>query len=134
MRRVLLLSAGFAMLGLGGVGILLPVLPTTPFVLCASGCFAAASPRLYRWLAGTRYFGEYIQNYRQKTGISTKARVTGLIFLWGMLLLSMLLVQKPVVIGILAVVGVAVSIHILTIRARPRQPGVPQTKTTRPKE
>lgn len=116
MRRVILMALGFGALGLGAVGMALPVLPTTPFVLCAAGCFGASSPRLYQRLAATRYFGEYIRNYKHKTGISRRARATGLLFLWATLGISMALSQKPTVIAILAVVGVAVSIHLLTIR------------------
>ncbi len=115
MKRAMLMGAGFLALALAGAGLLLPVLPTTPFVLCAAGCFAVASPGLYRRLAATRYFGEYISNYKNKTGIGKKARYTGLAFLWGTLLVSAALAARPLVWGILAVVGVAVSVHILLL-------------------
>lgn len=115
-RRPLMMVLGFCALALAGLGILLPVLPTTPFVICAAGCFSATSPRLYQKLAGTKYFGEYIQNYKQKTGISNKARWTGLIFLWTALVISAIAANSLHVYIALAIVGVCVSIHILTIR------------------
>ncbi|MGI6004659.1 MAG: YbaN family protein [Christensenellales bacterium] len=118
MKRIVLLVLGFLALVLGGIGIFLPVLPTTPFVLCAAGCFAASSPALYEKLLRTRYFGEYIRNYKEKTGISARTRWTGIIFLWLMLGISAVLVQKTHVWIILGVVGVCVSIHILTIRRK----------------
>lgn len=118
MRQIVLLVLGFGALALGGLGLLLPVLPTTPFVLCAAGCFATASPRMYQKLLKTRYFGEYIQNYKSKVGISRKARVLGMLSLWGALLLSMLFSKNPYVVLLLAVVGVGVSIHLLTIRRK----------------
>lgn len=116
MRRIILMSLGFVALAVGGIGILLPVLPTTPFVLCAAGCFGASSPGLYHRLERTKYFGEYIRNYRNKTGISPAARWIGIGFLWATLALSGILSQRPAVMVVLAVVGVAVTIHILTIR------------------
>ncbi|NLW78151.1 MAG: DUF454 domain-containing protein [Ruminococcaceae bacterium] len=122
MRRIIFLSLGFGALALGGVGLALPVLPTTPFVLCAAGCFGASSPRLARWLEHTPYFGEYVRNYRHKTGIRRRARVAGIGFLWAMLILSSLLAGRPLVTAALALVGVAVSIHILAIRPQ-RAPG-----------
>mgnify|MGYP000947716708 CR=1 FL=1 len=106
------------MLALGGIGIVLPMLPTTPFVLCAAGCFAASSPKLYKWLEGTKYFGEYIRNYRNKAGISERARWIGIGFLWLTLTISALISRKPVMIIILAVVGISVTIHLLTIRKK----------------
>jgi uncharacterized membrane protein YbaN (DUF454 family) len=118
MKRIALNILGFLALGLGAVGIFLPVLPTTPFVLCAAGCFSVANPALYRKLASSRYFGEYIRNYREKTGVSRAARASGLIFLWSMLLISALVFRRPLMWAILGTVGVAVSIHILTIRRR----------------
>lgn len=114
-KKIVFICLGCGALALGGIGLLLPVLPTTPFVLCAAGCFGASSPGLYRKLASTRYFGEYINNYKNKTGISNKARLTGIGFLWTTLTVSALLARKPAVIAILALVGVCVTIHIATI-------------------
>lgn len=116
MKKILLIIAGFLSLLLGGIGLMLPVLPTTPFVLIAAGCFGASSPRLYRRLQNNRYFGEYVRNYKEKSGISTQARRNGLLFLWGTLAVSALLFRSAHVWAILGIVGIAVSIHILTIR------------------
>lgn len=122
MRRILLLIGGCAALALGGVGVALPFLPTTPFVLIAAGCFAVSSPRLYQKLAETKYFGEYIRNYKERTGISRRARVTGLVFLWLTLGVSAAVFCNTHVWIALGIVGVAVSAHILTIRpTHPRQ-------------
>ncbi|MDR1541552.1 MAG: YbaN family protein [Clostridiales bacterium] len=115
-KRIILVTLGFAALGLGGIGLFLPILPTTPFVLCAAGCFGASYPALGKKLENTRYFGEYVKNYRNKSGISKKARLSGLVFLWLTLGISAALVRKPLVMGILAVVGICVSIHILLLK------------------
>ncbi len=118
MRRVLLNILGFTALACGAVGVALPVLPTTPFVLCAAGCFSAANPAMYQRLSKGKYFGEYIRNYRERTGISAAARVRGIVFLWATLLVSGALIRRPGVLIVLAVVGAAVTAHILTIRRR----------------
>ncbi|MGI6665105.1 MAG: YbaN family protein [Christensenellaceae bacterium] len=119
LRKALLLLGGFIALGFGAIGIFLPILPTTPFVICAGICFSMVSPNLYNWLLSTKYFGEYLRNYKYKTGISKEARRNGLLFLWGTLLLSALIFRGVLIWSILFVVGVCVSIHILTIRRVP---------------
>lgn len=102
------------MLVLGGIGVFLPVWPTTPFVLVAAGCFSR-SPRLSAWLCRTRFFREYIENYRNGCGISGKTKALSLVFLWGMLGCSAWFVRKPLVWTILLTVGISVTIHILVI-------------------
>lgn len=89
MKRIILISIGCIFVGFGGLGLVLLVLPTTPFVLVASACFAASSPTLYNKLINSPYFGEFIRNYREKSGISKKTRITALVFLWTTLLISM---------------------------------------------
>jgi uncharacterized membrane protein YbaN (DUF454 family) len=116
LKKAVFTGAGFFALGLGGVGIFVPVLPTTPFVLLASICFGAVNPALYRALEKNRFFGPYIRNYRQKTGISAKARIGGLLFLWTGLGVSALLVDNLHVRIFLAVVCVGVSLHLLLIK------------------
>jgi uncharacterized membrane protein YbaN (DUF454 family) len=121
-KKVVLTGAGFLALGLGGLGVFLPVLPTTPFVLLASLCFGAVNPALCRALERNRFFGPYVRNYRQKTGISARARIGGLLFLWTGLGVSALLVDNLHVRIFLALVCVGVSLHILLIK--PSRAGV----------
>jgi uncharacterized membrane protein YbaN (DUF454 family) len=118
LRRILLNIAGFLAIGLGAVGIFLPLLPTTPFVLLAAGCFASANPKMYKWLVKSKYFGEYIRNFREKKGISTQTRVRALIFLWLTLSLSAVIFRFIHVWIILGIVGIGVSIHLLTLKGR----------------
>lgn len=118
MKRVLLLTGGWAMLALGGVGVLVPVLPTTPFVLLAAGCFSCASPRVYALLLRSRFFGPYIENYRTGGGVPWSAKIRGLVMLWPLLILSMVSIQKPVMTAVLLVVGAAVTAHLLLLKTR----------------
>lgn len=122
MKKVLLISLGGLCLLLGGIGVVLPLLPTTPFVLVAAGCFGASSPRLYNWLERSPYFGEYIRNYREHTGISRATRWRALIFLWLGMALALYFAPSALVRGILCLVLAGVSIHLLSIKKRVEEP------------
>ncbi|WP_164670901.1 YbaN family protein [Virgibacillus doumboii] len=80
--KVLLIIAGSISLGLGILGILLPLIPTTPLLLLAAACYVRSSDRLYDWLITNKYFGSYIVNYRQGKGIPLKAKVMGVTLIW----------------------------------------------------
>lgn len=76
--RALWTAAGLACVGLGGLGVVLPGLPTTPFVVLAAACFARSSPRLYRWLVEHRLFGPLIRDFRAGKGVSLRVKVWAL--------------------------------------------------------
>ncbi|WP_174615665.1 YbaN family protein [Virgibacillus ihumii] len=80
--KFLLVIAGSISLVLGLIGIILPLLPTTPLLLLAAACYVRSSRRLYVWLITNKYFGSYIENYRQGKGIPLKAKIMGVTFLW----------------------------------------------------
>jgi len=67
-------ALGFLFLGLAFVGVFLPLLPTTPFVLLAAACFAKSSERWYRWLLSNRTFGPIIKNWQEEQCISCHVR------------------------------------------------------------
>lgn len=111
-------ALGILCLALGVVGIVLPVLPTTPFVIAAALCFSAGSPHLSVWLEKNRYFGPYIEHYRNKTGVPLRQKICGIIFLWVMLGISVMVVQKPFVTLILCIVGILVTLHLVLLKTR----------------
>jgi hypothetical protein len=82
LTRTLLILGGTICLVLGVVGMFLPVLPTTPFLLLAAYCYARSSQRFYDWLLTNRWFGEYIRNYREGRGIPLKQKVLTIVLLW----------------------------------------------------
>ncbi|GGJ90492.1 hypothetical protein GCM10007063_11320 [Lentibacillus kapialis] len=82
LKMVLLMIAGTISLVLGVLGIVLPLLPTTPFLLLAAACYVRSSEKLYNWLITNKYFGSYIQNYRDGNGIPLRAKVIGVSTLW----------------------------------------------------
>lgn len=65
---------GLVALGLGLAGVVLPLLPTTPFMLLAAACFAKSSPRLHDWLIGHRVFGPAIRDWRDHGAISARSK------------------------------------------------------------
>jgi len=102
---------------LGVLGIFVPVLPTTPFLLLAAICYARSSERFYHWLLNNRWFGEYIKNYREGRGIPLRVKILTLIALWltigftTLLVISVWWVQL-----ILLGVAVGVTIHLVRIK------------------
>ncbi|MEI6419332.1 MAG: YbaN family protein [Sphingomonadales bacterium] len=102
MRRQLWIAAGCTCVALGAAGVVLPLLPTTPFVLLAAWCFARSSPRLHDWLLAHRLFGPLISNWRQHRAISRTAKRASL-------------ASMAAVLGISWVAGV--DWHVLAIQA-----------------
>lgn len=114
--RVLLMIAGTVSLVFAVVGLVLPLIPTTPFLLLTAACYCRSSERLYNWLMNNKWFGEYIRNYREGKGIPLKTKILALTFLWVTISISALFfVQILIVQVVLLVVAIAVSIHILRL-------------------
>ena len=76
---------GFIFLGLGLIGVFLPLLPTTPFLLLSAGCFAKSSEKWHRWLLSSRIFGPTIKDWQEKKciSVSTKVIAISLVVLFG---------------------------------------------------
>jgi uncharacterized membrane protein YbaN (DUF454 family) len=113
-RKILLIICGTLALILGGIGVIFPILPTTPFVLLAAGCFSAY-PAVYQRISKIRFFREYLESYKSGTPISRKVRAASITALWLALITSMVIAQKLIMFIILPIVGVLVTIHLLTI-------------------
>ncbi len=112
--KKLLVVIGFASLFLGIIGIAVPLLPTTPFLLLSAACFLRGSDRLYQWLMNNRLFGSYIRNYQEHKAIPLKAKILAICLLWITILYSIIFILESVYIRILLVaIAVAVTLHIL---------------------
>ncbi|MGV9174170.1 MAG: YbaN family protein, partial [Promethearchaeia archaeon] len=85
---------GFITLTLGIIGIVLPILPTTPFLLLSAGCFARSSEKFYRWLINHKLLGAYIRNYREGTGMPIKIKIFTITLLWLTILVSIFFLIK----------------------------------------
>jgi hypothetical protein len=121
--KILLITAGTISLALGAIGIFLPIIPTTPFLLLTAACYCRSSQQLYDWLLNNKWFGEYIRNYKEGKGIPLKTKLVALILLWvtigvsTVFMLNRLLPEQLVLPMQLIMVAVAivVSIHIIRI-------------------
>lgn len=115
--RYLLISAGTIFLGFGIIGIFLPVLPTTPFLLLAAACYARSSKRFYDWLMNNKWFGTYIKNYREGRGVPLKFKIFTISLLWITILVSVFFVINNYWVKIILIlIAIGVTIHILTIK------------------
>ncbi len=112
--RLAWLTIGFFSLALGGAGVLLPLLPTTPFVLVAAFAFAKSSNRLHRWLIEHNVFGPLIENWRRDGAISRPTKIVSVLSMVAILIVSLLLSVPTHVIVIQAVVLGACAVFVLT--------------------
>jgi len=113
----LLIFCGILFVFLGILGILLPLLPTTPLLLLAAACFIRSSERLYNWLVNNRWLGSYIKNYREHKAVGKRTKILTLLLLWLALSYSAIVVVNNLYIRILLlIIGIGVTIHVLSLR------------------
>jgi len=117
LKRRLFVIAGTIALVLGIVGFIMPVLPTTPFLLLAVICYLRGSKRLSNAILSNRFVGSYIRNYLEGRGMSLKMKIWTLSLLWIAIVCTALLATDSLIIRIiLACVLIGVTVHILLIR------------------
>jgi len=115
-KKWLLMLLGSMAVTLGIIGVFVPVLPTTPFLLLASLCYVRSSDRMYNWLINHKIFGAYIYNYLTFRSVSKKIKIGTLIFLWISLMLSIFIVNDLYLKILLLTIGIAVSVHLLSLK------------------
>jgi uncharacterized membrane protein YbaN (DUF454 family) len=120
LKRQLLITIGTICVVIGVIGIFVPILPTTPFLLLAAACFLRSSPRFHSWLMNNRLFGTYIRNYTEGRGIPIRVKLFTIALLWATIGISIWLTANLIVTVILLMVATGVTIHIVFIRARKR--------------
>lgn len=116
LKRVFFFSLGTTLLGIGVVGVILPVLPTTPLVLASVFFFAKSSKKAEKWISSNRYFGSYIENYKTKKGVPKDVKLKSILFLWVALIASMVFLNQIYLWILLMIVGFAVTLHILSFK------------------
>ena len=113
MLRYLYIVSGTLSLILGVVGIFIPLLPTTPFLLLAAALYFKSSHRLYDWLLRNRYLGVYIRNFREYKAIPLRAKIVSTALLWATIGYCVLAVVDALWLRLLlAAIAVGVTIHI----------------------
>lgn len=108
---------GTISLVLGFIGIFLPLLPTTPFLLLTAALYFRGSPRLYQWLLNHKYFGTYIRNFRENKAVPLRAKIYSLLLMWGSVLYCIFFLIPLMGIKILMfLIAMGVTWHILSFR------------------
>jgi uncharacterized protein len=116
----LLWVAGSVALVVGLIGVVLPGLPTTPFILLAAACYAKASPRLHAWLLNHRWFGPMLRDWERDRSLTRRSKTVAILSMTVMVGVSIWSFHgRPLVQAVLLVtgaVGVAVVLRIPTRR------------------
>lgn len=123
--RYLLIAAGTLSVGLAVLGIFLPMMPTTPFLLLAAACYAKSSEKFYNWLISHKWFGSYIKQYREGQGIPLRAKVLGITMNWTMVLISVIFVAKIFLLKFFLILS-AVGVTIFMLRMPTLRKPVPE--------
>ena len=114
----LIFLGGTITLILGIIGIFIPILPTTPFLLISAAAYAKSSSRFHHWLLNNKILGFYIRNYKEGLGMPLKVKIFTLTLLWVSIAISVLLISILWVQILLISIAFAVSIHIILIKPK----------------
>lgn len=121
LKRYLLLIIGTISLILGTIGIFVPILPTTPFILLSSFCYIRSSKSLYNWLIRHKIFGKYIYNYLVHKSVKKSAKITAITLLWFSLGITFYIINNLYINFILILIGIAVSVHLIRLKTLPAE-------------
>lgn len=115
MKRLILLACAWVSFGLGVLGVFVPLLPTTPFILLATFLFSKSSTRWHTWVKSTRVYKNYVEAFFEAGGIppATKARI--LLISFTVLGISAFMVQQPLAWGILICVAIGL-LYLFLVR------------------
>lgn len=130
MKKTLFIILGSVSLTLGVIGIFLPILPTTPFLLLSAALFARSSERLYSWLMNHKIFGEYIRNFREDKAIPLRGKVIAISTMWIFMLYSVFFIVdgKWYFQALLICIALAVTVHILSYKTKEKHTEAPERK------
>ena len=117
--RYLYMISGILLVIIGVIGIFLPVLPTTIFLILASACFVKVSSKANEWLRNHKILGVYLRNYQDKSGLTVKAKIFNILLLWIMILSSAFIFTEELFIRLLLfAIAIGVTIHLLMIKTK----------------
>lgn len=115
MKTLLKLVGGMAVC-LGLIGLFLPLLPTTPFLLLASACFLRSSPELHQRLMANKMFGPYLQAYQEGKGIPLRVKLTALSILWLSIAFALIRFELLWLQLTLVIIACAVTFHLYSLK------------------
>ncbi|WP_019449737.1 YbaN family protein [Cupriavidus sp. BIS7] len=130
--RAFWVTCGTLSLALGIIGIFLPLLPTTPFVLLAAACFARGSERFHHWLVTHQRFGPLVRDWQAHRSIPLRAKCLALSMMWtSMSVTAWLMRERPLASVTLIAIALAVTVWMVRLPTRPRG-GYPKAGDTQP--
>lgn len=117
LMKLVLVACGTLAVALGVIGIFLPLMPTTVFLLLAAACYARSSERFYQKLVTNRFLGHYIRNSREGRGMTRRQKATTLAMLWsGIGATALFSVEAWWLRALLALVAVGVTAHVARLK------------------
>ena len=115
--KYILIILGSICLALGVIGIFLPLLPTTPFLLLAAALYVRSSEKLYQWLIHQKYLGTYIRNFREHRALPLRAKVISISMVWITLIYCALMISDEIWLKIFfLILAITVTWHILSYK------------------
>lgn len=126
--KILLLIIGSISMLLGAIGVILPILPTTPFLIVAALCFAKSSSRLYNMCLQSKLFGPYIKNWYNHTGISKKEKRNMYLYVWVTMSITIYIVSSLYIKMLLVGILLAIHLHIFLLKKRNESNGYDKTR------
>jgi uncharacterized membrane protein YbaN (DUF454 family) len=116
LMKALLVTLGTLSVALGVIGIFLPLMPTTVFLLLAAACYARSSERFYQWLVNHRWLGSYIRNHYEGRGMKRRDKIVTLVALWAGIGVTAIWSVEALWLRLLLVgIALAVTIHVVKL-------------------
>jgi uncharacterized protein len=130
-RKAALIFLGTVCVALGVLGMFLPLLPTTVFLLGAAYCYSRSSERFHTWLLNNRWCGSYIRNYQSGKGILMRQKISTIMILWASIGFSIWMLSAGLWLTLLLVtIAVGVSLHLILLKTyRPETVPMQQPST-----
>jgi len=116
LKQYIYIFLGTISLVLGAIGIVLPLLPTTPFLLLSAYFYLRSSKKMYDWLLNHKVFGIFIYSYINYRAIDLKTKIMSISLLWITLFISIIVIEKIYMTIILAIIGLSVTYHLLSLK------------------
>ena len=115
-KQAVYLIIGTLALVLGAIGLFLPVLPTTPFVILAAACYLRSSKRMHAWILQSRLFGETIENFQAGRGLKRATKIRALVLMWATISISaFFFVDQLIFRGAMFLVAAGVTVYLLRL-------------------
>ena len=120
LKKKIYICVGLLALGLGIIGVFLPVMPTVPFLLVALFCFERSSKKYHDMILNNKYFGKVLKDYYEGKGLTISVKIKAILFLSCGIGFSIDKVQHLHLRIMLAVIWLGVTIHIILLKTKPQ--------------